>query len=145
MVAFSARFNPKISDLRHRLALCSMQDVVEKDGTMELSRKEIAWTWGWIMGQQTVPSFLTPYGYPFGEKFDRVTHRIMVRGGLALDYTSAAWVYETRRVGVPRWYKVVGQFDYERWVFLNVHLQERSEDAQPPVGGLRPLQSKVTL
>lgn len=145
MVAFASRFNPKISDLRHRIAICTMKDVVEKDGTMSLLRNPVALTWGWIMGQQTVPSFLTQGGYAYLEKFDRITHRIMVRIQLDIDYTAAAWVYEERRVSPPRWYKVVGTFEFERWIFLNCHLQESSDKVQPPTGALQPVNSKVNL
>jgi hypothetical protein len=147
MVAFAARFNPRISELRHWVALCSMQDVVIDGDTMELSRKEVVWTWAWIQGQQPYPSTVTPYGYAALEQlgFNRNTHKVMVRAGLDLDYTTAAWVYEKRLTSAPRWYKVNGFFEHEGWVFLYVHLQERSDQAQPPVGALRPTQSKVSL
>lgn len=149
MVAFANRFNPKISELRHRVALCRMEDVVEKDGSMELSRKEIVWTWAWIMGQQTVPAFITQMGYAAREKlgFERLTHKIMVRASHDIDYTAAAWVYELRRKGPPRWYKSNGFFEYERWVFINCHLQESSSHAQPPVGSavLQPQPSRIEL
>ena len=34
-----------IAQLRHRIVLCTMQDVVEKDGRMHLTRKEVVETW----------------------------------------------------------------------------------------------------
>ena len=34
----------KISDLRHKVALCTMRDVITAGGVMELSREAVVWT-----------------------------------------------------------------------------------------------------
>lgn len=145
MVAWQERFAPKIAHLKSRIALCTMEDVVVNNGDMELRRKEVAWLWARITASPIVMSDLSPYGYPVKENFDRQTHRVMIRRQTYLDITSAAWVYEQRRITPPRWFKVLGFADIQQWIFLTVHLQERSELAQPPMSSLDPRPSKVSL
>src|SRR5262245_61687782 len=100
----------KISDLSSRIALCTMQDVVEqKDGQMELRRKEVARLWACIRANTYTSSFLSPYGYyAKPEKADLQTHTVTIRRRTYLEITSAAWVYEERRITAPIWYKVLG-------------------------------------
>ena len=52
-----------ISDLRHRIALCSMRDVVEEGGTMMLSRTEVAKCWASIVPYKSQGSFIGMGGY----------------------------------------------------------------------------------
>ena len=135
----------KISDLSSRVAVCSMKDVVEKNGQMELSRKEIATLWACVRPNTTSMSFISPYGYATMENADRKTHSIFIRRKTYLDITTAAWIYEKRRVTPPLWYKVLGYYEEDCWIVMPVHLQERSDLAQPPIGELRAQPSKVLL
>lgn len=122
----------KISDLRFRVALCTMSDVVESGGLMTLSRTAIARVWAAIYAQPHIPSFMSPIGYAIKEKADRYTHRITLRYKIDLDFSSAAWVYEERLKSPPRWYKVLGFYDNENWINLHTHLVERSNNATEP-------------
>jgi len=135
----------KISDLNSRVAVCSMKDVVEQNGQMELRRKEIATLWACIRPNTTSMSFISPYGYATMETADRRTHKIYIRRKTYLDITTAAWIYEQRRITAPLWYKVLGFYEEDCWLIMPVHLQEHSDQAQPPVGDLQPQPSKVLL
>ena len=135
----------RITDLNSRVAVCSMKDVVEKNGQMELSRKEIATLWACIRPETSAGSFLSPYGYATLERKDLRTHKIFIRRKTYLDITTAAWIYEQKRITAPIWYKVLGYYEEDCWIVMPVHLQERSDEAQPPVGDLRAQPSKVVL
>ena len=122
----------KIKDLKHRVAICTMKDVVVSNDTMELRREAVVWTRAKIEQQTHLPSFLSPDGFAIKEYATRATHRIRVRSGLEIDYTSAAWIYEEFFKSPPRWYKVLGFVDDSlRFVMLECHLVESSEKAKP--------------
>jgi hypothetical protein len=140
-----ARLNPTISSLKSRVALCSMRDVVNEKGHMELSRTMVTRQWAEITGQWHLPSFLGVRGYAIKEEADRVTHHVTIRSSACLDITSAAWVYEERRKGMPRWYKVLGFFEKDNWLTMPCHLVEKSDEAQPPRGDLAPTPQDVQL
>lgn len=122
---------PKIADLKYRIALCTSKDVVVSGAVMELRREAVVWTWAAIEHQTHMSSFLSRAGYAVQEPANRPTHRITVRAGLDLEYSSAAWVYEVRLKSAPRWYKVVGFVEEDCHVMLECHLVERNEDAKP--------------
>lgn len=136
---------PKIGALCHRVALCSMKDVVAKNDAMELVREAVTFTWANIVHQWNQPSFIGQAGYAVKELADRPTHLITVRYGLQLEYSSAAWVYEERLKSPPRWYKIVGFSEQERFVMLHCHLVEKSDSATKPVGDLSPRPQDVSL
>jgi len=135
----------KISDLSSRVAICSMKDVVEQNGQMALTRKEVATLWACVRPNTSSVSFISPYGYATKERADLKSHMIYIRRKTYLDITTAAWVYEQRRITPPLWYKVLGYYEEDCWLVLGVHLQEHSDLAQPPVGDLRAQPSKVVL
>jgi head-tail adaptor len=139
------RSTVRASDLRNRVAICSMKDVVDVNGQMELRRKEIATLWACIRPNTTTMSFMSPYGYATMEAANYRTHKIFIRRKSYLDITTAAWVYEQRRITAPVWYKVLGFYEEEEWLVMPVHLQERSDQAQPPQGNLQSQPSKVVL
>lgn len=140
----------RIADLRHRISLCSMQDVVVSGDTMELSRKEVVQTWARIRPFLTFGSkgsFVSPAGYTVLDPKLHQSHWISIRHQHSIDITSAAWVHEERRKGTPRWYKVLGSTETEdhRWIEIAVHLQELSEGAQPARGDLSAVQNQVNF
>ena len=143
----TARQSVKVADLSSRVAVCSMKDVVEQNGQMELRRKEIATLWACVRPNTVSMSFISPYGYAALEAADRRTHTVIIRRKTYLDITSAAWVYEQKRITPPLWYKVLGYYEEGCWLVLPVHLQEHSDQAQPPQSDLmlRPQQSKIQL
>lgn len=135
----------KISKLKHRVALCTAHDVVTKNGTMELIRSTVVWTWADIEMQWNVHSFLSPIGFAIRESADRVTHYISVRSGIGVDVTSTAWIFEQRLKSQPRWYKVVGFGESPGWLTMSCHLVEKSDNLQPPVGHLTPIPTEAKL
>ncbi|TAI61584.1 hypothetical protein [Bradyrhizobium sp. Leo170] len=143
MASKEPKSGPKIANFSHRVALCTMKDVVDQGGTMVLARPAVAWVWAGI--RQPRPSFMSPYGYAVLEEADRVTHIITIRGNAGIDITSAAWVYEKFRISPPRWYKVVGFSDVDRWIRLACRLVERSDTAQPSQSELSAARQDVVL
>src|SRR5262245_59721101 len=146
----TSKVEVKISDLNCRVVLCTMQDIVEQDGQMALRRQEVARIWASIkvssISFASAMSFMSAQGYASVDNPDRVTHKIVIRRQSYLDVTSAAWIYEERRITAPRWYKVLGFYYWEgNWIVIPVHLQERSDQAQPPQSDLRARPSKVSL
>ena len=125
---------PRISDFRHRVSLCTMYDVVESGSTISLSRVPHAEMWAKIYALPHLPSFISPMGFAIKEKGDRVTHWITIRYKADLDFTSAAWIYEPRIKSPPRWYKVLGFYDSRLWITVHAHLVEKSVAVTPPRG-----------
>src|SRR6187402_623931 len=94
--------DPHISDFNHRISLCTMRDVVTKEGVMTLTRKPIATCWAMIYAQPHLPSFIgAQYGYAVKELAERVTHLITIKAVVSVDFTSAAWAFEERRKSAP--------------------------------------------
>lgn len=123
----------KMSDLSHRVALCTMHDVIDKDGAMHLIRSPVMWIWAYIDNALNLPSFISPDGFAFRESYDAwKSHRIIIRAQSGVQATSAAWVYEMRLKSPPRWYKVLGFNESDAWLLLITHLIERSDNAVPP-------------
>ena len=143
MAAKEPKSGPKIANFTHRIALCTNKDVVDQDGTLVLVRPAVAWLWAGI--RQPRPSYLSPLGYAVMEEADRVTHIITIRGAAGVDITSAAWVYETFRKSPPRWYKVLGFSDVDRWIRMTARLIERNDTAQPTNNELSAVRQEVVL
>src|SRR5262245_15057153 len=135
----------KIATLTHWVALCTMEDVVDNNGQMELTRRPVTWLWAEITMQWNLPSFIGRNGYAIQETQDRSTHHISIRAGSGLIVTSAAWVYEERRKSPPRWYKVIGFGEADEYIVLTTHLLEMSDKAQPPTNTLSPRPQGVKL
>lgn len=123
----------RIADLKHRIALCRMHDVVEKDGTMSLLRESVTWQWAMISDALNLSSFISVRGYSVAELATRPSHRIIIRAASMVEITNIAWIYEQRLKSSPRWYKVLGFNESDHWLVLTCHLVERSMNAQPPM------------
>ena len=136
----------KISDLSHRIALCTMSDVVESSGTMALSRTSVARVWAQIKSTPAGWSFMSQQGYAIRNPEERQTHIITIRSSTGVDVSSAAWVYEEFLKSMPRWYKVLGFSETDAWLNLACRLVEKSDDVTKPLGNnLSPQMAKVTL
>src|SRR5262245_48924019 len=131
-----------IAALKYRVALCTQHDVVNNaDGTMELRREAVVWTWAEIAMQWNVASFISKAGFAIKELADRNTHFVTIRASHGLDVRSMAWIYEQRLKSPPRWYKVVGVGEADQWQVFTCHLVEASDDVRPPINALSPQQS----
>jgi hypothetical protein len=138
--------NTTIAELKHRVAICTMKDVVVSADRMELRRETVVWTRARIDHQPHLPSFMSETGYAIKEFPTRATHRIRVRSSLRIDYTAAAWIYEEFFQSPPRWYKVLGFVDDNaKIVMLECHLVESRDEARPVNSDLNPERTQVLL
>ena len=136
----------KIADLSRRVALCSMNDIVTKDGYMALAREPKKYVWAQIDAALNLPAFITAAGYSYMESHNAWgTHRVIVRAQTHVEPTARAWVYELKRKTSPRWYKVLGFTESDQWIIMITHLIERSEEAVPPMGMLQAQPTPVEL
>ena len=139
-----------MATMRHRVVLCSMRDVVEKNGIMELTRTEVVETWARVRPFVTFGAkgaFISPAGYHILDPDYHQSHWIAIRFQHELNITAVAWIYEARRKGTPRWYKILGVIETEdnRWYEMAVHVHEQSDDVSKPRGDLSPVHSNVIL
>lgn len=128
-----ARTRPVIGEFRHRVAVCSMKDVVETDGNMSLSRKDVYHSWARIV--VSVGSNFGKDGQSVGQSRDVRTHKIMIRFRRDIDFTQAVWFYEERMQSAGRWYKVIAWADYgetAEYLEADVRLVERGAVLSPP-------------
>jgi hypothetical protein len=136
---------PKQADLEHRIALCRQSDVVVTNNIMELQRTSVVWTWARIKSYYGVPAFMSVQGYAIIDPAGRATHAVTVRGGLQIEISATAWIYEERRKSPPRWYKVLGFTDPVGWLHMTARLVEKSDLAIPPQNPLSPRLTQVAL
>lgn len=124
----------KIADLKHRLRLCSMKDIVVDAKEMRLVRKDVIS--GWAAIEPRKRSMFSAQGVAIQEEKNRVTHRITMRYRSDVDITSAAWLYEEFLKSPPRWFKILGDAqlsgDARFWLF-DALLYERGMSITPPV------------
>jgi hypothetical protein len=136
---------PKQGELVHRVVLCRQDDIVDKDGAMELRRTGVVRAWARIKSYYGLPAFVGQHGFTVVDPITRATHNITVRAGLAVDVTYTAWIYEERRKGMPRWYKVLGFSESSSWLNMPCRLVEKSDTAQVPREALAPQPQRVEL
>ena len=127
-----------------------MHDVVEDNGRMALTRKEVVETWARIRPFATFGAkgaFISQAGYHVLDPHLHQSHWVTIRVQHRVDITAMAWVYEERRLAMPRWFKVLGIIELEdnRWADIAVHLHERSDEASKPQSTLSPTQNNVIL
>lgn len=147
----SARF--VIASFKHRVAVCSMKDVVEQNGTMSLTRADVYHAWAKIV--PSVKSMFSSDGYAVKQSADARTHKIVIRFRRDLDITSAAWLYEERLQSGNRWFKVLAiaeAGECGEYLEMDCRLVERGVETSPPVdpvatlpGGAVPLPKGVSL
>lgn len=123
----------QISDLRHRVSLCSQRDEVN-GGEYYLARGVVAKVWAKI--EAKAASAFSPHGMAMNTSRGQRTHIIWMRYRYDLEITAMAWVHEERRRSPPRWFKVlkVGQTEKagNQFYKLECRLVERSDDAADP-------------
>lgn len=118
--------------LAHKVALCTMNDVVDEGGTMRLKREEVLLTWAQIEAKRG--AYISVAGYTIDDALDKRTHLITVRYRVDLEITSAAWIFEKRLKSAPRWYKVIEILnDHSEFVSIWCRLAEQSDTVTPPV------------
>jgi hypothetical protein len=131
--------------MNHRIALCTQRDVVINSKTMELRRTHVVWAWARVKSHYGLPFFIGQQAYTIMDKVDKPTHAITIRNGLVDNVTNTAYVYEEFRKSAPRWYKVLGVSEPEKFLVLTTRLIEISDLVIPPQSELAPQPSRVDL
>lgn len=125
--------DPCTADLKHRVTVCSSADVVTRDGTLILTRTKAWDTWAKIEPHRG--SMFSRDGYAIRESRDQPSHRITIRLRPSILISSAAWLYEARRVSAPRWFKILDVTEIGEaarfWEFA-ARLTERSDEITAP-------------
>jgi head-tail adaptor len=129
------QLHTQTKNLTHKVALCTMNDIVDEGGTMRLAREIVTLTWAQIEARRGI--FIGASGYTIDDALEKRTHLITVRYRTDLEITSAAWIYEARLKSAPRWYKVIEILnDNSEFVSIWCRLAEQSDTATPPVAKL---------
>lgn len=125
-----------IGQLRHRVVLCTSDDVIISGSTIAIARREAARVYASIetkRGQQW-----TRDGLPAKDGREQSSHSITIRHRRGVKISAFAWVYHERKDEPPRWYKVIdrketdpgGQYDW--FVTLSCRLVEEADDLVTP-------------
>jgi hypothetical protein len=136
---------PKIHEMNRRVALCTQHDVVVDSKTMMLHRSKVVWAWARIKSHYGLPFMIGQQGYTVMDPVTKPTHAITIRNGLVDNVTSMAYVYEEFRKSAPRWYKVMGVSEPDKFLVLTTRMIEISDMALPPQGVLAPQPTRVDL
>lgn len=124
---------PTSSDLKHRVMICTSQDVVVDGTTLVLARKGVRETWAMVA--ESREQLFARDGMAIREQRDAASHKITIRYNPDQPITSAAWVYEARLKSEPRWYKVLAISDLGeqgRFSVLRCRLVEKSDGLLAP-------------
>ena len=124
----------RIADFRHRVAVCTMEDVVETNGTMTLTRKPAYNAWAHINPVRL--SMFSRENYAIMQPDGERSHDIVIRQRPDIDLSSAAWLYEERLKSGSRWFKVLRMVAYEEngeYWRIDALLSERGTNANRPV------------
>lgn len=122
-----------IKDFSHRVAVCSMSDIVDEAGEMRLTRKDVYHCWAKII--VSVSSMFSKEGQAVKQGRNERTHKIVIRMNRDIDFTVAAWLFEERLQSPSRWFKVLSyqeQGEAGEYLELECRLTERGADAAKP-------------
>ncbi|MGL5736574.1 MAG: phage head completion protein [Beijerinckiaceae bacterium] len=129
-----------IADFKHRIVMCSSQDVVSADGEMTLN-KVSAWE-AWAHVEEMRGSYFSREGYAIKEGRESPSHKICIRYRQDKEISSAAWIYEERRKSSPRWFKILEVRDVgelgRHWA-LDCRLVQRSDMVVKPAPVAEPV------
>lgn len=122
-----------ISDMIHRVAICTAKDVVVSGASIELSRELAFDTWAAITPHRG--SMFGKDGSAIKEDRERQSHVIKIRYRDDREISASAWIYEQRLKSSPRWFKILDVKDVDEvqryWEF-SVRLVDRSDNTIAP-------------
>lgn len=130
-----------IAQFKHRLAVCSMNDVVEQGGNMVLRRQDVYHCWAKIV--PSVGGLFGASGDAIKQGRDVRTHKITIRFRRDIDFTQTAWFFEQRLQSGGRWFKLLDMYETNEdaaYLECAVRLVERSLTVPPvnPVANCQP-------
>jgi len=123
----------KLADFKHRVAICSMHDIVESAGVMSLKRTDVYHCWAKITPVRG--SMFSAPGYAIQENRNNRSHLIAIRVRYDIDFTSSAWIYEERIQSPSRWYKIldgVNAYESGEYFEISARLIEQGAAVLPP-------------
>lgn len=123
-----------IAALKHRVQLCTMNDVVIEGEGMRLTRTDVFGAWAAIDAKRG--SMYAPGGVVIEENREVQSHLITIRYRYDFEISSAAWIFEEPLKSPPRWYKIlaVKEATCEWWV-LSCRIVEKSDFVSKPQEG----------
>lgn len=131
-----------IGDMKHRVTLCSADDIAENDGRIVIARRSVVTVWAKI--EEDRGSFWSRQGFAVKEQRETPSHSIFIRYRAQFDITAHAWIFEDRKNAPARWWKVLEVQEiedlgvYKRFWKLRCRLVERSDTASAPQGPAEP-------
>jgi hypothetical protein len=135
-MASRARRTVTISELSHRILLCTADDVMVAGQSIALKREAKRECWAKIeehRGQR----FYGDGGMAIQEGRDHSSHKITIRYRPDMPVSALAWIYEARLTSEPRWYKVLEGSDAGergRYQVLRCRLVQMSDIIVAPIG-----------
>lgn len=135
-----------LNDFKHRVAICSMKDVVEAGGQMVLARKDVYHCWARIV--HTTKSLYDGSGSSVKQSREVRTHQICIRQRRDIDFTQAAWIYEERLQSGARWFKILEfaeQGELGHYLEMDCRITERGVALQPPADAHVPVLGAVAM
>ena len=136
---------PKIHEMNRRVVLCTQKDIIVDSKTMELRREAVVWAWARIKSHYGLPFMIGQSAYTVMDPSTKATHAITVRNGLVDNVTDTAFVYEEFRKSAPRWYRVLGVSEPDKFLVFTCRMVEISDMAIPPQHDLSPQPTRVDL
>lgn len=98
-----------IKKFKHRVLICSQDDVVIDNSGISLIRKGIYEAWAMIEPKK--PSTFGIDGSAVLDPTKNRTHVIVTRFRSDIDVTASAWIYEKRLKSPARWFKILSFVD----------------------------------
>lgn len=124
----------KILDFKHRIKICTMQDVVLlEEGVMQLTREDVYNCWAYINPIRL--SMFSFVGIGIQEDRSERTHEIIIRNRRDIDFSASAWAYEKRLKSGDRWYKLLRNVVYQEngeFMVFDARLVERGDTLSKP-------------
>lgn len=124
----------RISDLKHRVTLCSARD--ETANSVEILLKRVGVFNAWAAIAPVRGQFFAG-GYAEKESRENYSHNVWIRFRPGIDITAWAWVYEHRPSGA-RWYKVLSVEEVKesgRFWRMQCRLSQKGDDVVEPASG----------
>lgn len=122
-----------IANFRHRVTICSADDIVTADGQIAIVKRK-AWD-AWAKIEPKRGSTFSRDGQVIKESRDNPSHEISIRYRSDKVIAASAWIFEQRMRSEPRWFKIIkvgddGDVGY-LWCF-QCRLVEKSDMIQRP-------------
>ena len=124
----------KISNLAHKVELCSARDEIDANGQVLIRRQIVLSDWAAI--EATSGSFFSTLGEVVDEMRGMKSHRIFIRYRAHIEIGTAGWIYETRLSSAPRWYKILAIEDCgeeSRFWRFDCRLVSKGDEIMSPV------------